>query len=438
MRRGQQAGLEGGDTSSRSARSRSSEPRSRSAVAPTGNSTSVTGRRSTFAPSCGPSGHPAASDQRVGVEAAAGDDLDVGQQRRQRAHDRADQPGALPDGAATRCSVLHRRHHRRARLAARHRRRRGADRPVATASSRCSSRRRWPRSSPRCWSRWCWCSGRRACSARRRDERSFAGKGLAAASRRHRCCSSALQLRAAGLSSRPARPHHGAGGLRHGLQLLFGYVGLLSLGHAMFFSRRALRRRPRRHPSRLERAGGLRSPASPAARCWRWSIGAAGAAHHRRRLHDRHHDVRAGVLPHHPLFRAWTGGDEGLVVPQPARVLTFGATALDLTNPTVRYMSRAGAVLGRAADHAGHRPLPLWPRAGRHPRERGAHEDARLRHLLQQARRRRRLRHHLRGRRAPPMRCCSAMSARASPRCNIRSCRCCGCCSAAPPRRSGR
>ena len=28
-----------------------------------------------------------------------------------------------------------------------------------------------------------------------------------------------------------------------------------------------------------------------------------------------------------------------MVVPQPARVLTFGATSLDLTNPTVRYMT---------------------------------------------------------------------------------------------------
>jgi len=38
-------------------------------------------------------------------------------------------------------------------------------------------------------------------------------------------------------------------------------------------------------------------------------------------------------------FSAWTGGDQGMVVPQPARVLRFGATSLDLTNPTVRYMS---------------------------------------------------------------------------------------------------
>ena len=40
--------------------------------------------------------------------------------------------------------------------------------------------------------------------------------------------------------------------------------------------------------------------------------------------------------------------------------------------------------------------------------------------------------------RAPPMCCCSAMSARPSPRCSIRSCRCSGCCSAARRPRSGR
>ncbi|TIP79869.1 MAG: branched-chain amino acid ABC transporter permease, partial [Mesorhizobium sp.] len=36
---------------------------------------------------------------------------------------------------------------------------------------------------------------------------------------------------------------------------------------------------------------------------------------------------------------AWTGGDQGLVVPQSARVLVLGDTSLGLTNPTVRYMS---------------------------------------------------------------------------------------------------
>jgi branched-chain amino acid transport system permease protein len=38
-------------------------------------------------------------------------------------------------------------------------------------------------------------------------------------------------------------------------------------------------------------------------------------------------------------FAGWTGGDQGLVVPQPVRILTFGAIAFDLTNPAVRYMA---------------------------------------------------------------------------------------------------
>ena len=109
-----------------------------------------------------------------------------------------------------------------------------------------------------------------------------------------------------------------------GYNLLFGYVGLLSLGHAMFFA------------AGLYGAGlavihlGWSVPAAFAAgHCLRCGAGAghrpAGAAHHRRRLHDRHHDVRAGRSISLILyFAAWTGGDQGLVVPQPARVLALG------------------------------------------------------------------------------------------------------------------
>lgn len=123
-----------------------------------------------------------------------------------------------------------------------------------------------------------------------------------------------------------------------GYNMLFGYVGLLSLGHAMFFG------------------AGLYG-AGLAVIQLGWSVSAAmlsgiacGA-------------VLALVIALLALrttgvafmivtmmfaqvfyllilyFAAWTGGDQGMVVPQPARVLTFGATALDLTNPTVRYMT---------------------------------------------------------------------------------------------------
>ena len=79
---------------------------------------------------------------------------------------RADPAGALSDGPRPAAALLHRRHHRRARLAQRHGGGGRADRHEPTASSRSSSRPPWPRSSPRFWWRWCWCSGRRGCSGR--------------------------------------------------------------------------------------------------------------------------------------------------------------------------------------------------------------------------------------------------------------------------------
>ncbi|MER9250451.1 branched-chain amino acid ABC transporter permease [Mesorhizobium sp. M0598] len=123
-----------------------------------------------------------------------------------------------------------------------------------------------------------------------------------------------------------------------GYNLLFGYVGLLSLGHAMFFS------------------AGLYG-AGLAVIHLGWSVPAAFAA-----------GLACGALLALVIgllalrtfgvafmivtmmfaqvfylvilyFAAWTGGDQGMVVPQPMRVLVLGSTSLDLTNPTVRYMS---------------------------------------------------------------------------------------------------
>ncbi|MFD1987171.1 branched-chain amino acid ABC transporter permease [Mesorhizobium newzealandense] len=126
-----------------------------------------------------------------------------------------------------------------------------------------------------------------------------------------------------------------------GYNMLFGYVGLLSLGHAMFF------------------AAGLYG-AGLAVIQLGWSVPAAFAA-----------GLGCGVVLSLVIgllalrttgvafmivtmmfaqvfyllvlyFAGWTGGDQGMVVPQQARVLTFGETLLDLTNPTVRYMSALG------------------------------------------------------------------------------------------------
>ncbi|MET3519965.1 branched-chain amino acid ABC transporter permease [Mesorhizobium abyssinicae] len=123
-----------------------------------------------------------------------------------------------------------------------------------------------------------------------------------------------------------------------GYNLLFGYVGLLSLGHAMFF------------------AAGLYG-AGLSVYHLGWSVPAAFLA-----------GIACGALLALLIgllalrtsgvafmivtmmfaqvfsllmlyFAVWTGGDQGLVVQQAARVLTLGGTTLDLTNPTVRYMS---------------------------------------------------------------------------------------------------
>lgn len=123
-----------------------------------------------------------------------------------------------------------------------------------------------------------------------------------------------------------------------GYNLLFGYAGLLSLGHAMFF------------------AAGLYG-AGLTMYHLDWGVPAAFIA-----------GVAAGVSLSLVIgvlalrtkgvafmivtmmfaqvayllvyyFGAWTRGDEGLVIQQQARAIEFGATRLDLTDPTTRYMA---------------------------------------------------------------------------------------------------
>ncbi|MER8535566.1 branched-chain amino acid ABC transporter permease [Mesorhizobium sp. M1005] len=123
-----------------------------------------------------------------------------------------------------------------------------------------------------------------------------------------------------------------------GYNLLFGYVGLLSLGHAMFFS------------AGLYGAGlavihlGWSVPAAFAAGLACGALLALGIG----LLALRTFGVAFMIVTMMfaqvfylviLYFAAWTGGDQGMVVPQPMRVLVLGSTSLDLTNPTVRYMS---------------------------------------------------------------------------------------------------
>ena len=72
--------------------------------------------------------------------------------RHRRRADRADQPGALPDGRATRCCSPSSSSSSAASAACAAPSSPPSSSASPTASSRSSSRRRWPRSSRRCWS----------------------------------------------------------------------------------------------------------------------------------------------------------------------------------------------------------------------------------------------------------------------------------------------
>ncbi len=123
-----------------------------------------------------------------------------------------------------------------------------------------------------------------------------------------------------------------------GYNLLFGYVGLLSLGHAMFF------------------AAGLYGAALPVYHLG-WGVPAAFGA-----------GVAAGAVLALAVgllalrttgvafmivtmmfsqvlfllityFARWTRGDEGLVLPQQARSIAIGGAVFDLTQPSNRYLA---------------------------------------------------------------------------------------------------
>jgi branched-chain amino acid transport system permease protein len=123
-----------------------------------------------------------------------------------------------------------------------------------------------------------------------------------------------------------------------GYNLLFGYVGLLSLGHAMFFA------------AGLYGAGlgihhfGLSTPlafgmavfcgAALSALVGVLALRTSGVAFMIVTMMFAQ-VIALSILYFAPL----TGGDQGLVLQQQARVLRLGEKTLDLTNPTVRYMT---------------------------------------------------------------------------------------------------
>jgi branched-chain amino acid transport system permease protein len=122
-----------------------------------------------------------------------------------------------------------------------------------------------------------------------------------------------------------------------GYNMLFGYVGLLSLGHAMFFAAglygAGLSVIHLGWNVPLAFLGGIACGALLALVIGLLALRTTGVAF--MIVTMMFAQVFYLIILY---FAAWTGGDQGLVVPQPARVLSFGATSLDLTNPTVRYM----------------------------------------------------------------------------------------------------
>ncbi|ESZ27205.1 branched-chain amino acid ABC transporter permease [Mesorhizobium sp. L2C084A000] len=126
-----------------------------------------------------------------------------------------------------------------------------------------------------------------------------------------------------------------------GYNMLFGYVGLLSLGHAMLFAAglygAGLAVIQLGWSVPLAFLGGIACGAVLALVIGLLALRTTGVAFMIVTM------MFAQVFYLLILyFAAWTGGDQGMVVPQPARVLSFGTTSLELTNPTVRYLTALG------------------------------------------------------------------------------------------------
>jgi branched-chain amino acid transport system permease protein len=123
-----------------------------------------------------------------------------------------------------------------------------------------------------------------------------------------------------------------------GYNMLFGYVGLLSLGHAMFFAAglygAGLAVIHLGWSVPLAFLGGIACGAAFAVVIGLLALRTTGVAFMIVTMMFAQVFYLAILY-----FASWTGGDQGMVVPQPARVLALGATSLDLTDPTVRYMT---------------------------------------------------------------------------------------------------
>jgi branched-chain amino acid transport system permease protein len=123
-----------------------------------------------------------------------------------------------------------------------------------------------------------------------------------------------------------------------GYNMLFGYAGLLSLGHAMFFSAgmygAGLAMVHAGVGIGLSFVAGLAAGATLSLAVGLLALRTSGVAFMIVTM------MFAQVFYLLILyFAAWTGGDQGLVLQHGARIATLGSLSLDLTDPTVRYMT---------------------------------------------------------------------------------------------------
>jgi branched-chain amino acid transport system permease protein len=123
-----------------------------------------------------------------------------------------------------------------------------------------------------------------------------------------------------------------------GYNILIGYTGLLSLGHAMFFAAGLYAAGLGVHYLGLGTVSAFVFGAT-AALIFAVAVGLVA-------LRTSGVSFMIVTMMFAQVFyllilyfAAWTGGDQGLVIQQASRVVTIGAAALDLTDPTVRYMS---------------------------------------------------------------------------------------------------
>jgi branched-chain amino acid transport system permease protein len=123
-----------------------------------------------------------------------------------------------------------------------------------------------------------------------------------------------------------------------GYNILFGYAGLLSLGHAMFFAAglygAGLAVAHSGWPVPAAFVAGLACGGLLSLIVGLLSLRTSGVAFMIVTM------MFAQVFYLAILYFApWTGGDQGLVLPQQARILALGGPPLDLADPQVRYLA---------------------------------------------------------------------------------------------------